>query len=237
MRENRIDHKKRIDIIKGDFSKRSIFYDDYIVKVVPYHREMLEAFTDNIPFSTDTPIRIIELGCGTGLATQSILKKYPNARLKCLDMSLDMLNLAKKRFKAFPNIEFILTDYSKFKFQEECDAVVSFLSLMYLANDRTRKSVFKKAYDMLTSKGVFVSGEMNISRNKHFQEVYMEKWIQHMRKSYSDDFIQSEVLEKAKIHGSPAVLADEIRYLKKIGFNQVEIAWKYYGFSVYEAIK
>lgn len=237
MRENRIDYKKRIAIIKGDFSKRSTFYDDYIVKVVPYHREMLDAFIDNIPFSIDDPKRIIELGCGTGLATHSILKKYPNAHLKCLDMSLEMLNLAKKRLDGFPNIEFILADYTKYKFQEECDAIVSFLSLMYLADDKTRRSVFNKAYDLLTSGGVFISGEMNISRNIHFQEVCIEKWLQHMRKSYSDDFIKSEVLEKAKKHGSPSVLEDEIKYLEKIGFSQVEVVWKYYGFSVYEAIK
>ena len=108
---------------------------------------------------------------------------------------------------------------------------------MYLANDETRKSVFKKAYNMLIPRGVFISGEANISENKHFQEICMEKWMEHMRKSYSDDFIKTEVLEKAKKHGKESVLTDEIRYLQDIGFSQVDIFWKYYGFSVYGAIK
>jgi tRNA (cmo5U34)-methyltransferase len=237
MRENSIGYRKRIDTIKGDFSKRSVIYDDYIVKVVPYHSEMLKALVDNIPFSTDKPIRIIELGCGTGIATYTIIKKYPDAHLKCIDMSSDMLNLVQKKLEGFPNIEFIQADYTKYKFEEEYDAVVSFLSFMYLADDKTRRSLFQKAFDMLTKGGVFMSGESNISRSKHFQEVCMERWIHHMRKSYSDDFIKKEVLEKAKKHGKASVLTDEIKYLEEIGFSQVDIFWKYYGFSVYGAIK
>jgi tRNA (cmo5U34)-methyltransferase len=236
LRENRIEYRKRIDTIKQDFSKRSIFYDDYIVKVVPHHKEMLEALIENIPFSRDRPIRIIELGCGTGMATYNIIKKYPYAQLKCIDMTSDMLNLAKKKLEAFPNIEFILADYTKHKFNEEYDVVVSFLSLMYLT-DETRKSVFKKAFDMLINGGVFISGEVTSSRSKHFQEVSMKRWIQHMQKSYSDDFIKNEVLEKAKKHAREPVLTDEIQYLEEIGFSQVDIFWKYYGFSVYGAIK
>ena len=237
MHENRIEYRKRIDTIKKDFSKRSIIYDDYIVKVVPHHREMLEALVSSIPFSTVEPIKIVELGCGTGMATYNIIKRYPNASLKCIDMSPDMLNLAKKKLEAFSNIEFELADYTKCKLEGKYDAVVSFLSLMYLANDETRKSVFRKAYDVLTPRGIFVSGESNVSRNKHFQEICTEKWIEHMRKSYSDDFIKTEVLEKAKKHGSASVLTDEIQYLEDVGFKQVDVFWKYYGFSVYGAIK
>jgi tRNA (cmo5U34)-methyltransferase len=237
MRENRSGYRKRIDTIKGDFSRRSHFYDDYIVKVVPHHGEMLEALVGSIPFPGDQPIHILELGCGTGMATSKIMERYPHAHVKCIDMSPDMLDLAKKKLETFPDIEFILADYAKFKFKEKCDAVVSFLSLMYLADDRTRRSVFQKAYDVLIPGGAFVSGEAHASGNRHFQEVCMERWIHHMRRSYPDDFIQSEVLEKAEKHGSPSVLMDEVKCLEGIGFEQVDIFWKYYGFSVYGAIK
>ncbi len=237
MPENRSEYEKQRDTIQRDFAQRSAIYDDYIVKVVPYHREMLEAFVDGIPFSTDKPLKIVELGCGTGLATESISKKYPDARIKCIDMSSHMLDLAKKRFDGSPDIEFMLADYTEYDLDEPCDAVISFLSLMYLADDEVRVSVLKKAYDMLASGGVFVSGEVNISRNKHYQDICMEKWMQHMRKSYSDDFIESEVLDKAKRHGSPSALTDELQYLEDLGFRQIDLIWKYYGFSVYAAIK
>jgi tRNA (cmo5U34)-methyltransferase len=108
---------------------------------------------------------------------------------------------------------------------------------MYLANDEMRKSVFKKVYDVLVPEGFFISGEVNVSRNKHYQEVCVEKWIEYMRKSYSDEFIKTEVIEKAKKHANESILMDEIQYLKDIGFRQIDVFWKYYGFSVYGAIK
>jgi tRNA (cmo5U34)-methyltransferase len=235
--ENTIECKERINTIKEDFAKRSTFYDDYIVKVVPNHGEMLDALVNSMPFPPDKPIRIVELGCGTGMATGNIIRKFPNAHLKCIDISQDMLNVAKKKFTAFPNIEFELADYTEYNIAGKYDAVVSFLSFMYLANDETRKALFKKVYDVLVPEGFFVSGEVNVSRNKHYQEVCMEKWMEHMRKSYSDEFIKTEVLEKAKKHANESVLTDEIQYLKDIGFRQIDVFWRYYGYSVYGAIK
>jgi tRNA (cmo5U34)-methyltransferase len=142
--ENTIVYKERINTIKKDFAKRSTFYNDYIIKIVPNHGEMLDALINSIPFPSDKPIRIVELGCGTGMVTGNIVRKFPNAHLKCIDISQDMLNLAKKKFTTFPNIKFELADYTKYSITGKCDAVVSFLSLMYLANDEMRKSVFKK---------------------------------------------------------------------------------------------
>lgn len=237
MRENKIAHRKRVSKIKKDFSKRAVMYDNYIVKVVPHHKEMLGALINNIPFAAKEPIKIIELGCGTGIATYNIKKRYPNAHLKCIDMSSEMLNIAKNKLKAFPNIKYELADFTKYQFKEKYDAVVSFLSLMYLGDDESRKSIFKKAYNALKVGGIFIAGEVNISNNGYFQGIHMKKWVEHMQKSYSNDFIKKEVLIKAKKHGRLSVLLDEIQWLKNIGFNHTEVFWKYYNFSVYGTIK
>jgi len=237
MRENNIIYRKRVGKIKKDFSKRAVMYDDYIVKVVPYHEEMLEALISNISFAAKEPFKIIELGCGTGIATYSIKKRYPNAHLTCIDMSSEMLDRAKEKLKVFPNIEYELADFTKYRFKEKYDVVLSFLSLMYLSGSESRKSIFKKAYNALKPGGIFIAGEVNISSNKYFQGIQMKKWIEHMQKSYSNDFIKEEVLEKAKKHGRLSVLLNEIQWLKNIGFSHTEVFWKYYNFSVYGAIK
>src|SRR5271157_1271392 len=98
----------------------------------------------------------------------------------------ELLNLAKKKFATFPNIKFELADYTKYSINGKYDAVVSFLSLMYLANDEMRKNIFKKVYNVLVPEGFFISGEINVSRNKYYQEICMEKWIEHMCKAYWD---------------------------------------------------
>ena len=96
--ENTLEYKERLNTIKEDFANRSTFYDDYITKVVPNHGKMLDVFINSMPFPSDKPIRVIELGCGTGMTTGNIVRKFPNAHLKCIDISQEMLNLAKKKF-------------------------------------------------------------------------------------------------------------------------------------------
>lgn len=237
MREDRIAYRKRIGKIKKDFSKRAAIYDDYIVKVVPHHKEMLDALINSMPFAAKEPIKIIEFGCGTGMVTRGIKKRYPNAHLKCIDMSSEMLDIARDKLKAFSNIKYELADFTKYQFKEKYDVIVSFLSLMYLGSDESRKSIFKKSYNALKPGGIFIAGEVNISDNGYFQGIHMKKWIEHMQKSYSNDFINKEVLIKAKKHGRLAVLLEEIQWLKNIGFCHIEVFWKYYNFSVYGAIK
>ena len=237
MRETDIAYGKRIDKIKRDFSKRVVIYHDYIVKVVPCHKEMLDALISNVPFAENKSIKIIELGCGTGLATYSIKKRYPNAHLKCIDMSSEMLNKARENLRTFSNIEYELADFTEYQFRGKYDVVISFLSLMYLGSDEDRESLFKKIYDALKPGGIFICGEVNVSDNRYFQRIHMKKWMEHMQKSYPDDFIEKEVLEKAKKHGKLSVLLNEIQWLRSVGFSHVEVFWKYYNFSVYGAIK
>lgn len=229
--------KNQLDKIKEDFSKRAVFYDDYIVKVVPYHEEMLEALINNIPFKLKEPLKIIELGCGTGIATVNIKRRFPHAYLTCIDMSSEMLDMAKNKLKVFSNITFKQEDFTKYEFKEKYDVVLSFLSLMYLSGDEARQTLFRKVYNMLKPGGVFIAGGVNVSKHKYFQKIYMKKWIEHMRKSYSDDFIKKEVLVKAKKHGGLSVLLDELQWLENIGFHHIEVFWKYYNSSVYGAAK
>ncbi len=54
-----------------------------------------------LPFPTDAPIEILEVGCGTGTNMVELAKAYPNARLTGLDVSGDMLTQASKNLKNY----------------------------------------------------------------------------------------------------------------------------------------
>jgi hypothetical protein len=80
--ENTIEYKERLNTIKEDFANRSTFYDDYITKVVPNHGKMLDVFINSMPFPSDKPIRIIELGCGYWYNNWQYRKKVPKCSSK-----------------------------------------------------------------------------------------------------------------------------------------------------------
>lgn len=50
-----------------------------------------------LPYQTDDAFTLAEIGCGTGFNMEYIAKKYSNSKLIGVDVSEDMLNIAKKK--------------------------------------------------------------------------------------------------------------------------------------------
>ena len=54
-----------------------------------------------IPFPNDSAIKIIEVGCGTGINLQKLAIQFPKAQLIGFDVSEDMINQSKKKLEIF----------------------------------------------------------------------------------------------------------------------------------------
>ena len=84
--------KDRFNLIARDYdSQRRMFiscYDDYYLSMV-----------DFISRSFNKPKTIVDLGAGTGLLTKFFYDKYPDANYILIDISDQMLEVAKRRFE------------------------------------------------------------------------------------------------------------------------------------------
>lgn len=79
------------------------------------------------------PNRILDLGCGTGLLLQSLLSKFPEAKLVGIDFSPEMLNVAKQRLPE--TIELHLGSSEDLPFAENSfDLVISTSAFHYFPN-------------------------------------------------------------------------------------------------------
>ncbi len=54
-----------------------------------------------LPFPDNANIHLLEIGCGTGYNLARLARIFPNAKLTGMDVSGDMINLAKKNTKAY----------------------------------------------------------------------------------------------------------------------------------------
>ena len=54
-----------------------------------------------IPFSADAAIKIIEVGCGTGINLQTLAHQFPKAQIIGYDVSPNMINESKKKLDIF----------------------------------------------------------------------------------------------------------------------------------------
>ena len=82
------------------FDLRAAGYDDYLrdeVFTSTTFCEFYKAVSAPIE-STDTPLNILDLGCGTGLELEALLERAPNALITGVDLSQNMLELLRARY-------------------------------------------------------------------------------------------------------------------------------------------
>ncbi len=72
----------------------------------------------SLPLQLPEKAKILELGCGTGITTEALLKKFPHAPLVGMDYSEEMLALCKQKF---PQLTLLQGDFNRReKFMSAC---------------------------------------------------------------------------------------------------------------------
>lgn len=223
--------------VRKHFEAEAKVFDSIIIKLIPYYNQMIDALTDSIHFDNDSPIRIIDLGCGTGTVAKRISEKFPNSKIVCLDIASNMIDIAKNKLSEHKDVEFITGDFSNIDFGDKFDVIVSSLALHHLENDNCKKEFYTKIHDILTDFGLFINADVVLASTDYQQNINMNRWIEFMNKSISKDEIIDNWIPKYQAEDRPARLMDQLKWLEDIGFKSVDVIWKYYNFCVYGGFK
>ena len=227
----------RMNRVKDHFEAEANQFDDIIVKLIPYYEQMLRALIDAIPFGFDTKIRVIDLGCGTGTIAKMISDRFPNAHIVCLDIASNMIDMAKYKLSNHPDAEFIVGDFAHIDFTEKFDVVVSSLALHHLETDVDKKKLYTKIFENLNNNGVFYNADVVLASTTEQQEISMTRWKEYMNRNIPMDEIENRWIPTYENEDRPAKLMDQLEWLREIGFNPVDVTWKYYNFCVYGGVK
>jgi len=223
--------------IKEHFESEAFEFDSQIVRIIPYYDQMITALVDSIQFDSSDAIRIIDLGCGTGTVAKRLGDKFPNSKMVCLDIASKMIDIAKYKLDNRKNTEFIVGDFSTVDFKEPFDVVVSSLALHHIQTDEEKKEFYTKIYTLLNKSGQFINADVVLATTDYQQNLNMNRWIDYMNRNVSMEEIQQRWIPAHKAEDSPSKLMDQLKWLEEIGFESVDVIWKYYNFSVYGGIK
>ncbi len=80
------------------------------------------------------PLKILEIGCGTGFLTEELQKKYPQSKILAIDISKEMVSVCAQKFIKYQNISFDIADGEGFLSTEKFDLIVSNLSIQWFEN-------------------------------------------------------------------------------------------------------
>ncbi len=220
-----------MDIVKRHFEEEARDFDNIILTLIPEYPRMVEALVAAIPFESAAPVRIIDLGCGTGNIAHAVLDAFPNAHVTCLDLAENMIAMAKAKLATYPRVRYVVGDFTAF--DGEYDAVISSLALHHLATDEDKRRFYRRIYDRLRPGGVFYNGDVVLASSDILQAMYMHQWRAFMRRTVSEEEIEGKWIPSYQAEDHPAKLVDQLTWLMEIGFAAVDVLWKHYNFAVY----
>ena len=114
----------------------------------------LEGLLHDISFNR--PIKIIELGCGTGYHTLQMTKVYPVTKVTLVDFNAGVIEDTKERLSCLKcEKEFLLRDLFNFELSEKYDIVHSQGLLEHYTPEEQQKLICLHR-DLLTPNGVAV---------------------------------------------------------------------------------
>jgi tRNA (cmo5U34)-methyltransferase len=211
-------------------------YDRARRRLVPGFDDFYRAAIDLIRFPRESPLKVLDLGAGTGLMAAFIAYSFPNARITMVDISNEMLERARARFElAGERFRFEVSDYGVEPIQEKYDAIVSGLSIHHLSDDQKR-SLFDRIHGALNDGGVFVNAEQFRCATPERHRFHHDRWVTRVRELGVDDRDLAAALERMKFDRA-ATLEDQLEWLREAGFRDIDCAYKNLIFAVYSGLK
>jgi tRNA (cmo5U34)-methyltransferase len=222
--------------VRDHFEQEAREFDELILRLIPRYDEMLDALIAAIPFLPDQPLRIIDLGCGTGTLAMRLKQRFSKARITCLDLAENMLALARAKLVGYEGIEFEHGDLLTHALKGPYDVAVSSLALHHLETEQDKRNFYRRLYAALAPGAVFWTADAALGATPAVNQMYMEKWKEFMRRSMTERQID-ERFAKDSQEDHPATLADHFRWMQGAGFVAPEVIWKYFYCGVYGAHK
>lgn len=216
-------------IIKERFNECAEEYDKQRRALIPHLDEFYATVADLARSEVPGP-KILDLGAGTGLLTKQLFKRYRRAELTLIDLSENMLDIAKQRFEGFPNFNYINGNYLEHDFDNSFDIVTSSLSIHHLEN-RDKKVLYGKIYDILNDGGIFINADQVHAPNPQNEKEYQRKWREYIEDGPLTETEKKAVLKRMELD-KPATLEKNLEWLENIGFRDVDVYYKYYNFCI-----
>ena len=222
--------------VRDAFDAAAGGYDRRTRRFVPGFEEFYGAVSGFAPFGEGAAVRVLDLGAGTGLLSEVVADRFPNASLTLVDFSDKMLDVARQRLAGRGDrFRFVAADYLEEPFPEHCDLVVSALSVHHL-EDEDKQRAFRKVRDSLAPGGYFVCADQVRGATPEIEARYREDLIRRLRETGIEEQELDRFAERTGEghgHTHEAPLTAQLTWLAQAGFEAVDCFYKRGRFAVY----
>ena len=196
-------------------------YEWLVTRIVPQADAF---FATCISFVPHGPIRVLELGSGTGYATVQLLRHNPKAQITCLDFSREMIEAARAK-PALREVRFIEADIRGAWPEDRFDVIFTTLCLHHLSPVE-RRSILQRARGALRRNGRLINGDIFKPASRWEESLIRQRWLTSLREKGLSHTDANEMLAKLRrnmrcFDTLDAHLAD----LQGAGFHRLVCPW------------
>jgi len=207
--------------VSRNFSKGASTYDKAAI-IQKHMADKMEIFVDG----SKEKYRILEVGCGTGIFSEKLLKRFPNSRIDLLDISSSMLEKAREKLGEEERIRYVLSDIEKHLVEEKYDIIFSNATFQWIEN---QENLFEHLHSILDFGGKIVFSTFG---KRTYCELRESFEMMEGSFCFSQDFVSTTTLkelveerflllasdEEYMVESYPSVL-DFLKMIKSIGAN------------------
>lgn len=201
-------------------------------RLLPHLTELYETALRLLPEpQEDQPYRVLDIGTGTGLMVERLLKKIPEARVHVVHDSKVNLDAAEDRLAEYTDqLTYELGDYLRVDLEGPFDVVIQELAANFLEN-KSKRTLLSAAYAALRRGGRLISITQVRGATDVLEDRYVAQWREMAREQgASDDEIEHAILTSGK--NRTATLAQQIDWMAGDGFENVDCHVKYWRLAV-----
>lgn len=219
------------------FNASTPTYDDWMSRALLGYSDLFGTAVQVIPFERDAPLRVLDLGAGTGSFANHVYQAFPNAQFVLVDVADRMLESARARFQAMgERFRFKVADYRDLQGHEEYDLVISSLSIHHLT-DIEKANLFHQVFKVLKKQGAFINIDQIRGETPTLRSLYWNRWLKHVHSSGATEDQINASIERRTTYDKDALLSDQLGWLKEAGFSSVDLVYKNFFLGVFLALK
>ena len=157
--------------MKAFFDRKTEGYDDVHIAFM----ESKTALTDALKevYAPGTPIKVLDLGAGTGLELIPLFEAYPDASVTAADISADMLAALMNRPFA-DRVSCVIGDFFETDLGQDCDAVISTSALHHFPPE-DKVTLYRKVLAAMKPGAVFANAD-KCTDNDEEQEICLRDY-------------------------------------------------------------